>query len=60
MVVGVIEGTGVGLVEILGFSPSVSGVKVVELNVDITGESVDVVDGSVDGSVVVSTSSQPP
>ena len=57
MVVGVIEGTGVGLVEILGFSPSVSGVKVVELNVDITGESVDVV---VDGSVVVSTSSQPP
>ena len=57
--VGIVDVAVGGIVEILDFSPSVSGVKVVELNVDtgITDESVDVV---VDGSVVVSTSSQPP
>ena len=55
--VGIVDVAVGGIVEILDFSPSVSGVNVVELNVDIMDESVDVV---VDGSVVVSTSSQPP
>ena len=48
-------GCSVGDVELLGSSPGKSGFVVVELNVDITDDVV--VD---DGSVVVSTSSQPP
>ena len=51
-------GCSVGDVELLGSSPGKSGFVVVELNVDITDESVDVIVD--DGSVVVSTSSQPP
>ena len=58
MVVGVVEAAVVGDDELLGSSPGKSGFVVVELNVDITDEYVDVVVD--DGSVVVSTSSQPP
>ena len=53
-----VDGLVVSVVEILGSSPPKSGVVVVELNVDITDGSVDVVVD--DCSVVVSTSSQPP